>query len=169
MIKAIFAVDYWGGMGLDGSLPWPHHREDLQYFKEQTDNNIVVMGRRTWDDPKMPKPLPNRTTYVVTNRPIRGYNVTSISGDISNHLINIQKIYPKKTVWVIGGPEILMSVKDRIDEAHITHFKGQYRTDVQIDLKKFLQLFRATSAKPSTDRLCNWTTYKNIDIFRASN
>ena len=68
MIKAIFAVDYWGGMGFSGSLPWPHHREDLQYFKEQTDNNVVVMGRRTWDDPKMPKPLPNRTHVIITRQ-----------------------------------------------------------------------------------------------------
>lgn len=167
MIKAIFAVDHWGGMGYKGTLPWPHHKEDLQYFKSQTENDIVVMGRRTWDDPKMPKPLPNRTTYVVTNRPIVGYHVTSISGDIKQHLENIQKLYPKKTVWVIGGPEILMNTRYVFDEVHITHFKGQYHSDTKIDLKKFLNVFRATSAKPSSDRSCNWTTYKNIDIFRA--
>lgn len=166
MIKAIFAVDYWGGMGLQGSLPWPNHKEDLTYFKEQTVNNVVVMGRRTWDDPKMPKPLPGRITYVATNRPIVGYNVTSISGDLLTHITNIKKLYPKKTVWIIGGPEILMSCKNLIDEAHITHFKSQFRTDTQIDLKKFLQLFRAMSAKPSSDRICTWTVYKNIDIFR---
>lgn len=169
MIKAIFAVDCWGGMGLNGSLPWPHHKEDLQYFKEQTENNVVVMGRNTWDDPKMPKPLLNRITYVATNRPIRGYNISNISGNITEHILNIQKLYPKKDVWIIGGPNLLMSNKSIIDEAHITHFKSQYRTDVQIDLRKFLQLFRALSAKPSTDRLCNWTVYKNIDIFRSVN
>ena len=169
MIKAIFAVDWWGGMGLNGSLPWPHHKEDLQYFKEQTENDVVVMGRNTWDDPKMPKPLPNRITYVVTNRPITGYKVTSISGNVTEHILNIQKIYPSRTVWIIGGPTLLMTNKSIIDEAHITHFKSQYRTDVQIDLRKFLQLFRACSAKPSTDRSCNWTVYKNIDIFRSVN
>lgn len=167
MIKAIFAVDYWGGMGYRGSLPWPHHKEDLQYFKSQTENDVIVMGRRTWDDPKMPKPLPNRTNYVVTHRPIVGYNVTSISGDIKEHLENIQKIYPKKNIWIIGGPEILMLTRYVIDEVHITHFKGQYQSDTKIDLKKFLNVFRATSAKPSSDRTCNWTTYKNIDIFRV--
>ena len=59
-IKAIFAVDKFGGMGFNGSLPWPHHSEDLAYFKEQTTNHIVVMGRNTWEDPKLPKPLPGR-------------------------------------------------------------------------------------------------------------
>ena len=166
MIKAIFAVDPWGGMGYRGSLPWPSHKEDFQYFKSQTENHVVVMGRHTWDDVKMPKPLPNRVTYVATNRPVVGYNVTSISGDVGQHLKRIQQLYPKKTIWVIGGPELIMASKYLIDEVHITHFKNQYRTDVQIDLKKFLNIFRVCSACPSTDRLCNWMVYKNIDVFR---
>ena len=168
MIKAIFAVDHWGGMGLNGSLPWPHHSEDLQYFKEQTKNNIVVMGRRTWDDPKMPKPLPDRITYVATNRPLLGYGgVRTIRGNLLESVKSIAENYPNKTVWIIGGPQILMDTKELIDEVHITHFKGQFRTDVQIDLRKFLSLFQARSAGPSSDRKCTWMTYKNIDIFRA--
>jgi len=167
MIKAIFAVDYWGGMGYNGSLPWPHHSEDLQYFKEQTKGGIVVMGRRTWDDPKMPKPLPGRTTYVATNRPLFGFDgVRTIRGNLVNSIKIIAENNPTKTIWIIGGPALLMETKDLVDEAHVTHFKGQYRTDVNIDLRKYLSLFRATSACPSSDRKCNWTTYKNIDIFR---
>jgi dihydrofolate reductase len=168
MIKAIFAVDYWGGMGLNGSLPWPHHSEDLQYFKEQTDGHVVVMGRKTWDDPKMPKPLPNRITYVATNRPLFGYSgVKTIRGDLEQQILKIKDVHPDKTVWIIGGPDILLATKGIVDEAHITHFKSQYKTDIQIDLKKYLSLFRASGAAPSSDRKCNWTTYKNIDIFRA--
>lgn len=167
MIKAIFAVDYWGGMGFNGSLPWPHHREDLQYFKEQTDGQIIIMGRKTWDDPKMPKPLPGRTTYVATTRPLFGYeNVRTIRGDLVQSIKLIADNNPTKTVWIIGGPKILMETRDLVDEAHVTHFKSQYRTDVNIDLRKYLSLFRATSACPSTDKKCNWTVYKNIDLFR---
>ena len=165
MIKSIFAVDHWGGMGLNGSLPW-HHSEDLAYFKEQTSGHIVIMGRRTWEDPKMPKPLPGRTTYVVTSRPIFGYDVKTIRGDIVAAIQTIAKDNPKKTVWIIGGPQLLLDTKDLVDEAHVTHFKGQYRTDTQLDLKRYLSLFQARSACPSTDLKCNWTVYKNIDIFR---
>lgn len=167
MIKAIFAVDHWGGMGLNGSLPWPHHSEDLQYFKEQTQGQIVIMGRRTWDDPKMPKPLPGRTTYVATNRPIFGYNgVKTIRGDLSASVRMIAENNPTKTIWIIGGPQLLLDTKDLVDEVHVTHFKGQFRTDVQIDIRKYLSLFQAKSAAPSSDRKCTWMTYKNIDIFR---
>ena len=166
MIKAIFAVDHWGGMGFIGSLPWPHHLEDLQYFKEQTMGDIVVMGRKTWDDPKMPKPLPGRINYVATNKPIFGYGITTIRGDLQENIRKIQNAYPTKTVWIIGGPDILMETRDLVDQVHITHFKGQFKTDRQIDLRKYLSLFRATSAATSLDKKCSWMTYKNIDIFR---
>jgi dihydrofolate reductase len=165
-IKAIFAVDYWGGMGLNGSLPWPHHPEDLQYFKEQTLGDVVIMGRKTWEDPKMPKPLPGRINYVATNNSIFGYGINTIKGDLQENIRNIKIAYPKKTIWIIGGPAILMETRDLVDEVHITHFKGQHRTDVQIDLRKYLTFFRATSAATSLDKKCSWMTYKNIDIFR---
>mgnify|MGYP003343293857 FL=1 len=166
MIKSIFAVDHWGGMGLNGSMPW-HHKEDLAYFKEQTQGQIVIMGRRTWDDPEMPKPLPGRTTYVVTSRPLFGYaGVKTIRGDVAAAIKKISQDNPNKTVWIVGGPQLLLDTRDLVDEAHITHFKGQYRTDVQIDLRKYLLLFQARSACPSLDKKCNWTVYKNIDIFR---
>jgi dihydrofolate reductase len=69
MINALFAVDQYGGMGFNGTLPWPHNSVDLANFKQLTDTHIVVMGRKTWDDPKMPKPLVGRTVYVATGRP----------------------------------------------------------------------------------------------------
>lgn len=166
MIKSIFAVDHWGGMGLNGSLPW-HHREDLEYFKSQTEGHIVIMGRRTWDDPKMPKPLPGRTTYVVTNRPLGNYkSVKTIKGDVLTSIRTIAKNNPKKTIWIVGGSKLLLETKDLVDEAHITHFKGQYRTDIKLDLRKYLFLFQARSAWTSSDKKCSWTIYKNIDIFR---
>lgn len=166
MIKAIFAVDHWGGMGLKGSLPWPSHREDFRYFKEQTSGHVVVMGRNTWDDPKMPKPLPDRINFVATTKPIFVRGVSTIQGDLIDNIKKLESAYPNKTIWIIGGPQILMSTKSIVDEVHITHFKGQYRTDVQLDLRKYLSVFQARSAATSTDKLCSWMTYKNIDIFR---
>jgi dihydrofolate reductase len=70
MIAAILASTNTGGIGLNGTLPWPKHSEDLKWFKEHTSNQIVVMGRKTWDDPMMPKPLPNRINCVVSSNPV---------------------------------------------------------------------------------------------------
>ena len=161
MIKAIFAVDHWGGMGFKGSLPWPHCTEDLQHFKELTEGHVVVMGRKTWDDPKMPKPLPNRTTFVFTHRPLKG--AYTVQGDIKERVQEIESLYPKKIVWIIGGPELLLSTKDLVQEAHISHFRGQFRSDVQLDLRSYLSTLQARSSKPHPEHICSWMTYKNIE------
>ena len=69
-MKAIFAVDANFGIGKNGTLPWPKNKDDFAWFREHTLGKTIVMGRRTWDDPAFPKPLPKRTNVVVTSSPI---------------------------------------------------------------------------------------------------
>ena len=66
MISAIVAVNNDWGIGYNGDL-LEHIPEDLKYFKKLTENNVVIMGRKTWDSlPK--KPLPNRLNMIVTSQ-----------------------------------------------------------------------------------------------------
>ena len=52
------------GIGLDGKIPW-HNKKDLEFFRNITTCNYVLMGRKTWDSlPK--KPLPNRINIIKT-------------------------------------------------------------------------------------------------------
>ena len=168
MIKAIFAVDQNGGMGAQGTLPWPHSREDFQFFKNSTDGDIVIMGSKTWDDPKMPKPLPGRMNFVITNRSHVGYGAIVLNGDIKESIQKLAESYPDKTVWIIGGANILDQTRELLDEIYLTHFRGSYKVDTRIDLKKFLTGFAPKSARVSEDRQCTWVIYKNEDIFRST-
>lgn len=169
MIKAIFAVDQNGGMGASGSLPWPHCSEDFQFFKRNTEGDIVVMGSKTWNDPKMPKPLPGRMNFVITNRTHVGHGAIVIRGDdICEQIQQIAQAYPDKTVWIIGGANILDQTRDLIDEIYLTHFKGSYRVDTRVDLKKYLLGFTPKSASVSEDRQCTWVIYKNENISRST-
>ena len=68
MIKAIMAADDMGGVSLGESMPWPKNSKDLQWFKKNTLNQVVVMGRNTWVDPFMPTPLISRINVLITNR-----------------------------------------------------------------------------------------------------
>lgn len=165
MIKSIFAVDCWGGMGFRGSLPWGRHREDLQYFKQQTEDQVVVLGRKTWDDPLMPKPLPNRISYVATNRQLDGFHTKTIRGNLKERILELEKLYPNKTIWIIGGSKLLMETRDIVSEVHITHFKGQYTTDTRINLREYLHPFRVCTAKPAEDHQISWMVYRNIDKY----
>jgi len=160
MINAIFAVDFNGGMGFNGTLPWPHNSEDMKYFQELTTNHVIVCGRRTWDDPKMPKPLPNRTVYVATHRPVA--YATAFSGDVQENLLKIESNNPNKKIFVIGGVELLESAKPLLDRIYLTHIKGTYRTDTRIFVKEFLTGFRTVRAQVSRDFQSTFTVYESI-------
>lgn len=162
MIYGIFAADARGGIGFNGTLPWPRNKEDMQYFKDLTENHVVVMGRKTWDDPKMPKPLPDRINYVVTNRPISTPGVRTIKGDLIAKLKEIQDIHVGKNIFVIGGAQLLESSAIVFDTLYLTHIKGAYRSDTRINLDRFLIGFQARSARPSVDRSCTFMVYKNL-------
>jgi dihydrofolate reductase len=160
MINAIFAVDYNGGMGFNGTLPWPHNSEDLQHFKDLTTGHVVVCGRRTWDDPKMPKPLPNRTVYVATHRPVA--YATPFSGEVTEKLLDIESQHPDKKVFVIGGVELLESSRSLFDRIYLTHIKGTYRADTRIYVKEFLVGFHPVRAQVSKDFQSTFTVYESI-------
>jgi len=160
MINAIFAVDFNGGMGFNGTLPWPHNAEDLQHFKNLTTGQVVVCGRKTWDDPKMPKPLPDRTVYVATHRPVA--YAQAFSGSIQEHLLKIESDHKDKKVFVIGGVELLESSKPLLDRVYVSHIKGTYRSDTRIHVKEFLTGFRPVRAQVSRDFQSTFTVYESI-------
>jgi dihydrofolate reductase len=168
MIRSIFSIDQRGGLGNKGSLPWPSDSEDMAWFKNATTNGVVIMGRRTWNDPMMPKPLPDRINVVLSSMPVvsASKNVFTRSGDIRSVLTDVQSRWPGKDIWIIGGADLLMESKDYCDEMWIAHRKGAYFTDVRVDLNKYMTGTRILSSAPNQARTINWCTYRNIDLFR---
>jgi len=164
MINALFAVDYYGGMGVNGTLPWPHNSADMANFKRLTDGHVVVMGRNTWDDPKMPKPLPGRTVYVATNRSTM--YASTINGDINDAILKIEKQHPDKIIWVIGGANLLEQCSDIFDNLYLTHFKGSYKVDTKINLKTMLTGWQPVRAEVAPDFSFTLIRYENL--FRRS-
>ena len=160
MINAIFAVDFNGGMGFNGSLPWPHNAEDLQHFKDLTTGHVIVCGRRTCDDPKMPKPLPGRTVYVATHRPVS--YAMPFSGDIKEKLLTIELAHPDKKVFVIGGVELLQQARPLLDRIYLTHMRGSFKVDTRMYVKEFLAGFVPVRAHVSQDFQSTFTVYDPI-------
>lgn len=163
MINALFAVDKYGGMGFNGTMPWPHNPADLKNFKQLTDGHVVVMGRKTWDDKNMPKPLPGRITYVATHKSPLMHTAT-ISGNIKDEILALEKKHPGKTIWVIGGPDILAQCEGIFDRLYLTHHKGSFKIDTRIDLKTFLSGWSQKAA--TSDPTTNFTTVIYESLFR---
>jgi dihydrofolate reductase len=138
MIAALFAVDAVGGMGWKGTLPWPNNPDDMKWFKSTTQDQIVVMGKKTWDSPDMPSPLPGRINVLFTNKFIDNDEIEQIQGDVCEALLSIKKSNKKKNVFVIGGVNLLQQSRPVLEKIFITRIPGEYLSDTNINLDEFL-------------------------------
>lgn len=147
MIIALFAIDENGGMGFDGSMPWPRNKEDMQWFKNLTEHQLVVMGKNTWSSIDIPVPLPNRLNVLVTNNFIDREDILQLRGDVCDGLLSIQETYPDLDIFVIGGPNLLMQAIPVLQKAYITRIPGEYHCDTTLDIDKFLIGFQMVDFK----------------------
>ena len=139
MIKAIMAVDDYGGISKNGKMPWPKNTDDLKWFKKNTLNNVVLMGRLTWEDPFMPTPLKDRINILATNKDKLNYPGADkyIAGDIINFIKNqLTNIYKGKDIYIIGGSEIIKQTYELIEEFYLTRIYGNFHCDKKIDLNR---------------------------------
>lgn len=138
-MKLIIACDPKGGIGYNGKLPWSKIEGDLPRFKELTTGKIVLMGRNTYESlPK--KPLPNRTNWVKTTRPIDG----AVNPDDDT-------IVKEREVWLIGGAKMIASYWEYIDEIHLSRTFTEYTCDTFIDLVKLEKDFMCWFKDTLTD------------------
>ena len=136
MIKGIMAVDEKGGISRGKSMPWPKNSTDLKWFKENTLNNIVVMGRKTWEDPFMPTPLKSRINILISrkeNNLIQGADYY-FSENINKQILNIQLIHKDKDIFIIGGSEIINLTFNIIEQFYLTRIYGNYNCEKFIDI-----------------------------------
>ena len=91
--------------------------DDLHMFRDYTTDNIIVMGRHTFD--AIGRQLPNRISVVFT-RSNREDKKDLFYIDSIEKLEEIMKKYPDKEVFVIGGAEIVKLLWDRLDELIVT-------------------------------------------------
>ena len=96
-INLIAAVDKNLAIGKEGKIPW-EIKEDLKFFREQTLDSAIIMGRATFDS--IGRPLPRRKNIVMTRSPAQRegvYEVTSKEEALKEASIFSEKIN------IIGG------------------------------------------------------------------
>ena len=126
----IVAIDANRGIGKDNDLMW-HLPNDMKFFKETTQNQIVVMGRKNYDSiPERYRPLPNRLNVVLTRNP----DFQALGCKIFTSLevcFDFFKEEQEKTIFIIGGGEIYKMAleSERIDEMFITYIDKSYGAD----------------------------------------
>jgi dihydrofolate reductase len=110
-------------IGIRNTLPW-RLPEDLKHFKALTLGHHIVMGRKTYES--IGKPLPGRTTVIVTRDP--GYQVegcvtaTSIEAAIT-------ACGDDTEIFFVGGAELYAQVLPRADRLYLTEIQADYEGD----------------------------------------
>ena len=161
MIKAIMAVDDNGGISKDGSMPWPKNSSDLKWFKKNTVNNVVVMGRLTWIDPFMPTPLKDRINILITHKNKKDYPGADeyLYGNLVNDIHSLKNKYKNKEIFIIGGAEILNQLLEIIEEFYLTKIYGDFNCDKKIDLSKIYNSMNLVK-KIANDSTCHFEIWK---------
>ncbi|QIE01887.1 type 3 dihydrofolate reductase [Buchnera aphidicola] len=109
-------------IGYKNQIPW-YIPNDLKWFKKQTVNKNIIMGRMTWES--ISQPLPNRRNIVISKSEIKNKNIIwcrSIDDAISNAASNIiiSKKYHQE-IMVIGGEEIYKQMLFFANKLYLTH------------------------------------------------
>ena len=120
--KAIAAMAQNRVIGKGNKLPW-HLPEELKWFKKMTLNQVVIMGRKTYES--LGRPLPNRETIVVTRGEARFSGVKTVSS-----LDAISPEDDEREYFITGGGEIFREGLPRCSDLYLTIVKREVEGDV---------------------------------------
>lgn len=134
-ISLILARSQNNVIGCYNQLPW-HIPEDLQNFRDLTKDQIVLMGRKTYESlPAHYQPLPDRLNVVLSrdshfkdqheSEDVWVYENVS---DFIETYYSLDSDFQKKDLFIIGGESVykrLIAIASTIYETIIyKHFEG---------------------------------------------
>ena len=119
-VTLIAAVAANGVIGRDGDIPWRLPGEQ-KLFKARTVGHVLVMGRRTYES--IGRPLPERTTIVVTRQP--GWRAEGVLTATSVPEALARAAEVDEEIYVAGGQEIYRAALPVADRMVITRVEAR--------------------------------------------
>lgn len=137
--KLIVCVNEKNVIGRNGNLLF-HIKNDLKNFKRMTTDNVVIMGRKTFESLPNQKPLPNRINIIITSD--FDYSVDEnenvyIVHNIPEALDLCEAFFSDKELFVIGGGTIYNQFIEQglIDEAMVTRVNDDSLEDGDVTIE----------------------------------
>lgn len=122
MIALVAAFDRKQVIGKNGRIPW-NIKDEQSRFRELTTGNIVIMGRRTYEE--IGRPLPNRTTIVVSNTKIfTGENCFTV-GSLQEAIAYAGS----RDVFISGGARLYEEALPLVEKMYITEIDAEFEGD----------------------------------------
>ena len=113
--KAIAAMSLNRVIGAGNRIPW-YLPEDFKWFKQMTTGHVIVMGRKTFAS--IGKPLPNRTTIVLTRSPAPIPGVRTIS-DL-RQLDASDPALAGREIFICGGAQLYQQALPLCSDLYLT-------------------------------------------------
>ncbi|WP_392563311.1 type 3 dihydrofolate reductase [Orbus wheelerorum] len=111
-------------IGLNNQMPW-HLPADLAWFKKNTLNKPIIMGRKTFES--IGRPLPARHNIIISRTPQSSDNplvtwVTSLAAAID-------AAKKSEEVFIIGGGNIYQQALPDVNRLYLTHIDANLDGD----------------------------------------
>jgi dihydrofolate reductase len=153
----IAAIGEGRALGKNNDLLW-RIPDDLKRFKTLTTGHVLVMGRKTFES--IGKPLPNRTSVVVTRDGNWSHEGVVVASSIKEALKKARAIDPE--VFVIGGGQIYEQALPFTDRLCLTLIDATKEADIYFP--EYEDIF--TKVTFHEDREHEGLKYKWVDLER---
>lgn len=160
---AIANIDKNRGIGKNNNL-LIYIKEDMDFFKSQTTDNVIIMGKNTLFSFKDKKPLKNRINIVFTNDDELQNNYKEYDNIFfvknKTELYTLLNDYKNKKHYVIGGESIYNLLINDCDTLLLTEI------DTIIDADKYFPDFLSLGFKEisrSEDKFENGIKYNFVE------
>lgn len=114
MIGLIVARSKNNAIGRNGQIPWRIKGEQKQ-FRELTTGNVVIMGRKSYEE--IGRPLPNRMNIVVSGT--ADYTAENLA-TVKSLQEALELAGTEKNVYVAGGYRLFLEAMPLVDKMYIT-------------------------------------------------
>lgn len=136
-------------IGINNKLPW-HLPADLAWFKQNTLNKPIVMGRKTWESLPF-RPLPGRVNIIISRnedyQPLNTKNKIveeALVVDSVNSAIKKAESENLSELVFIGGAMLYEQVLNKVDTLYLTLVKEDFDGDAwfpKIDFTQWQESF----------------------------
>lgn len=124
MISLIAALAADRIIGMENAMPW-NLPADLAWFKRNTLNKPVIMGRLTFES--IGRPLPGRLNIVVSSQSGNHEGVTWVTSLEEA----VKAAGDVEEMMVIGGGRVYEQMLARADRLYLTHIDAEVEGDTQ--------------------------------------
>ena len=125
MLKILVAFDENRVIGKNNTLIW-HLPADLKRFKALTIGHVIIMGRKTFES--IGKPLPNRTTIVISRQADLKIEGAIIAHSVEEAILKAKSI-TREDIFIVGGAEIYALSLALADQILVTQLHDIFEGD----------------------------------------